>query len=155
MREFKKYFFESIIQLTILANVFKQYNRFNQLDEPMFNSFHDAIAAGDLNMLMRTENFNQNNRSSNNGSLESDTFLNYNYRVKETQSYMNELKLIDRLNRLTSSASLSNPNLILFPASYIDNSNNNPKELNDLSETRILLNSIELNPNNHTLRKVS
>lgn len=165
MRDFKKHFFETLIQLTILANVFRHNNHpFSTTSPegdhqhyPLFNlnlsqqSFQSQYTEPDLLFLQDNFNF----------SATIDNLNQENYRVKEVRSYFNELNLINRQNQQLSRAlpiprqETLLPNIVLQPASAIYPSNNH-KRIIDLSETRILLNSLELNANNNnSLRKVS
>lgn len=164
MRDFKKHFFETLIQLTILANVFRQNNHpfspaspeSDDQQYPLFNlnsqqSFQSQYTEPDLLFLQDNFNF----------SASIDNLNQENYRVKEVRSFFNELNLINRQNQQLSRAlpiprpEPQLPNIVLQPASAIYPSNNH-KRIIDLSETRILLNSLELNANNNnSLRKVS
>lgn len=174
MRNFKKYFFESLIQLTILANVFRQNNQFTSLiGDPFFsdqfnsNRYFTYLStpvnqtSGDLDLLLLNENLNLHlvSNSSSSQQQNEQEFMNSNSRVKEAQSYFDESRAIERLDRLTrpdSPLRIRQPaNIVLQPASAIYLSNNH-KGIIDLSEMRILLNSLELNAqNDHTFRKVS
>lgn len=162
MRNFKKYFFESLIQLTILANVFRQNNQFTSLTEPYFAepgnnyqysplsySIQNRYISGEIDLLLLNED--RLNGLARNHSTENQESLNNNYALKETQSYFDEMRMIDRLNRLTRP---STPQMIVQPASALCMVNNH-KQTIDVSETRTLLNSIELNAlnDNPMLRK--
>lgn len=163
MRDFKKHFFETLIQLTILANVFRQNNHpfsttspeGDHQQYPLFfpnltqQSFQSQYTEPDLLFLQDIFNV----------STCIDNLNQENYRVKEVRSYFNELNLINRQNQQLSRAlpfqrqESQLPNIVLQPASAIYPSNNH-KRIIDLSETRILLNSLELNANNNnSLRK--
>jgi hypothetical protein len=162
MREFKKYFFETLIQLTILANVFRENNRhttninFNN-NNNNYSINNDLLtqtySSNELELLLLNDNLNNFNNN------QSD--LNNNYRVKETEQYLNDIRSIERLNKLLnrppSSPSYTDSNLIapntnnhlfIAPASFSYNTNNQ-KDLNRLGETRLLLNSIEANSNSN------
>ena len=145
MRDLKKYFFESLIQLTVLAGLFRQNCRYDDtIDEfshynqnnPIFTEQNSNLTAIDL--LLNNNNNNYLNIHSN------------LTRQKELEFYLRDIQLAKRLNKL----SIPNQRLILLPASFLEGTNNQ-KEALELSETRILLNSIELNNNNPTLRKVN
>ena len=149
MRNFKKYFFESLLQLTILATVFRQNSRFSD-NSRQFNDSTTHVTAseknrtfGQLDLLFLNDNFNQFNETSHH--------LNNQYRHKELAIIHKDLKLLNILNTLQIQP---NSNLILLPASFLNNTNNNQRNIVDLTETRLLLNSIELNLNNPTLKKV-
>ena len=165
MREFKKHFFETLIQLTILVNVFRLNNHpFSTTSQenddqqyPLFNlnlsqqSFQRQYT--ELDLLFLQDNFIF--------SASIDNLNQENYLVKEVRSYFNELNLINRQNQQLSRAlpiprpEPQLPNIVVQPASAIYPSNNH-KRIIDLSETRILLNSLEFNANNNnSLRKVS
>jgi hypothetical protein len=173
MRDFKKYFFETLIQLTILANVFRQNYQPITTTAPTTTTtttsnsnayhFHSLlnnnfnISQGDYteqDLLFLRENLNL---------AFVDNLNRDSYRAKEIQSYLNELNFINNQNQqLTRRLSIRRPvsqqqfpNIVIQPASAIY-PNNNHKQIIDLSETRILLNSLELNANNNnSLRKVS
>lgn len=204
MREFKKYFFETLIQLTILASVFRQnsddsLNRHlhhtttaDQYIDQLTNNYHyhyspvrNASLVGDLDLLLLNENsnylryqanLNSNSSSSSSGSNYSSSggiggsdLVHRNHLLKE-QDNRNDLKLIQRFNRLLSSSSSSSSssrrfikppidpianhqilfpnNLFVAPATF-QSTNNNHKELQfELSEAenRLLL---DLNANNY------
>jgi len=164
MRNFKKYFFESLIQLTILANVFRQNNRYtsltgvpfftNQFETNHFSFPAQNYTSGDLELLLLNENLNHplTIEHPNNQELSSTTHL-----IKEAE--YSENIAIERLYRLTrpdlpQSIVIQRP-IVLQPASAVYNSCQQ-KGVIDRSEMRILLNSLELNyQNNNTLRKVS
>jgi hypothetical protein len=180
MRDFKKHFFQSLLQLTILATVFRQNSRYTNLinhnctnnNNIFFNdSYSDYLSSsennstiGQLDLLLLREHFNSN-YSSLDLNEHSHAYLNSNYRSKETFSFLKDLRIINLLNRHSLQLSspfaiLNNPipavhtqNLLLLPASFLNNSNNH-KSVVDLTETRFLLNSIELNLNNPILKKV-
>ena len=180
MRDFKKYFFQSLLQLTILATVFRQNSRYTNLinhnshnnnniflDDSYSNylssSEHNSTI-GQLDLLLLRENYFNSNYSALDLNESSHTFLNSNYRSKETFSYLKDLRLINLLNRhdtqlsspfalLNNPVTVHSPNLLLLPASFLNNTNNQ-KSVVDLTETRFLLNSIELNLNNPILKKV-
>lgn len=150
MRGHKKYFFVSLIQLTLLANVFRQNNRFTSFDESLLN--HESNFT-----FLLTPLDGQGDSFFNTWPLSDTNFTHEEINhAKEIQSYLNELRVIDRLNRLTVPAiTRQREPIVIRPASAIY-AGGNQKAIIDLSETRILLNSIEMNAhNNHTLRKVS
>lgn len=146
MRGHKKYFFVSLIQLTLLANVFRQNNRFTSFDESLLN--HESNFTFLITPLDDQGFFNSLSFPETNFTHEETNS------AKEIQSYLNELRVIDRINRLTSPVlTRQQESIVIQPASAIYGENQ--KAIIDLSETRILLNSIEMNAhNNHTLRKV-
>ena len=158
MRDFKKFFFTSLLQLTILANVFRQNSRYsNLINDSNSNLFltsdQNNTTLGQLDLILlrhSTSHFNQFNDTSQSN-------LNNYYRTKETLAYQKDLHLINLLNRYNLSSTFTNFNqnpILLLPASFLNSSSNNQKDISDLTETRLLLNSIELNFNNPTLKKV-
>ena len=160
MRDFKKYFFETLIQLAILANVFRGNNRHpTDVNHNVMQTIELNSTSSELDYLFLSNNiyspaappfyhYPQNFST----EIENDNnYMNSNFRGKEAQSYVNDIRWIQRLNRLGSRQSpspISNTQNFLFvaPASFSYNSNNQ-KELNRLSETRLLLNSIETSNN--------
>jgi hypothetical protein len=162
MRDFKKYFFESLLQLTILASVFRQNSRFtlitnnNNLNDSLIRSysrtFEQYSTIGQLDFLFYRENLNQTSNSINETSG--------SYRSKEIISNLKDLQTINIFNRFNLHTlnnqipNIPSQNLLLLPASFLNNTTNNQKGLVDLTETRLLLNSIELNLNNPILKKV-
>lgn len=143
MRHFKKYFFESLIQLTILATVFRQNSRFSELDsEPLFNqenSFNYFNGPG--------KNINGSLYGESHDQFE---FLDNINRAKDTENLFNELRRQRRSNQLVEQGvrSRNQQNIVLQPASAFYPMDNQ-KRIIDHTETRILLNSIELNNNNN------
>ena len=166
MKEFKKYFFETLIQLAILANVFRENGRY---------SIHDAVSSSNgrsyLGRVFQTIELNSTRGNSDylflNENISNDRYSQYsqdldvrdfnssdfsmensNYINKETDAHINDIRFLRRLNSRSSNTNshnhVGNMNNFLFvaPASFSYN-NNNQKELNRLSETRLLFNSIE------------
>lgn len=131
MRDFKKYFFESLIQLTVLANLLRQnshhYDYINEVDYVV-----PMNTAGELDLLLSNQRYHRHysiNQTNTNMSLD------HNYRTKEqNEAYMNTVRSLNR-----------HRDLFVAPASFVSTSTN-PKDLINLSETRLLLlNSIEFN----------
>ncbi len=164
MRDFKKYFFESLLQLTILASVFRQNSRFTFITNNNNNNLNDSLirsytrtfepysTIGQLDFLFYRENLNQTNNLINETSG--------SYRSKEIISNLKDLQAINIFNRFNlhplnnQIPNIPSQNLLLLPASFLNNTTSNQKGLVDLTETRLLLNSIELNLNNPILKKV-
>lgn len=162
MRDFKKHFFTSLIQLTILANVFRQNSRYSNLINDSHSNYfltsdsNTTLLDGQLDLILLRDNSHFNSRFDD--TSRSTSNLNNNYRTKETLSYLKDLKLINLLNRYNLSPSFTSFNhnpILLLPASFLNSTNTNQKDIGDLTETRLLLNSIELNLNNPTLKKVN
>ena len=134
MRDFKKYFFQSLLQLTILATVFRQNSRYTNLTSNTNNNHHhnhnnnssnifldDSYSnylsssernstIGQLDLLLLRQNFNLNYTASDLNE-NSHAYLNANYRSKEAISYLKDLRLINLLNShyVTPFAILNNP----------------------------------------------
>jgi len=136
MRDLKKYFFQSLLQLTILATVFRQNSRYTNLTSNTNNNHHhhhnhnnnssnifldDSYSnylsssernstIGQLDLLLLRQNFNLNYTASDLNE-NSHAFLNANYRSKEAISYLKDLRLINLLNShyVTPFAILNNP----------------------------------------------
>ena len=171
MREFKKYFFETLIQLAVLANVFRGTTRHStHLMERggVLQTIELNSTSGELDYLFLSENLNLNTAYQNNFSNEDDNinmnYVNSNYGVKEAEAFMNDIRFIQRMNRLATSRHSPNRNipspltgnnqnfLFVAPASF-SYTNNNQKELSRLSEARLLLNSLEQANNNNQFSK--
>ncbi len=163
MRNFKKYFFESLIHLTILANVFRNNSRYTSLTGESF--FTDQFENN--NFPLTSQNYTPShlelillNHRLNNAIFNdpsSHEYLSLSYSIKEIDlSHNIDIDRLYRLVRTDSSQSFFIPvPIVLQPASaiYIGCQQ---KGVIDRSEMRILLSSLELNyQNNHTLRKVS
>ena len=176
MKEFKKYFFETLIQLAILANVFRENSRFTVPEASsiasgpgysgrVFQTIELDSNGGDLDYLFLNNNISNRYSQYNEGHDHNSTNFNSSdfsmdhgsYINKQTDTYLNEIQFLRRLN------SRSNPNtrtrvgnmnnfLFVAPATF-SYTNNNQKELNRLSETRLLFNSIEANINNNQFSK--
>jgi hypothetical protein len=165
MKEFKKYFFETLIQLAILANVFRENGRYSIRDAVsssngrsylgrVFQTIELNSTRGNLDYLFLNDNISNDRYSQYSQELDSDfnssdfSMENSNYINKETDAYINDMRFLRRLNSRSSNTNsrsqVGNMNNFLFvaPASFSYN-NNNQKELNRLSETRLLFNSIE------------
>jgi hypothetical protein len=176
MKEFKKYFFETLIQLAILANVFRENGRYTVPEAPSITSGSNYLGrvfqtieldsnGGDLDYLFLNDNISNRYSQYNEGHDHNSTNFNSsdfsmengNYINKQTDTYLNDIRFFRRLN------SRSNPNtqtrvgnmnnfLFIAPATF-SYTNSNQKELNRLSETRLLFNSIEANINNNQFSK--
>ena len=177
MKDFKRYFFETLIQLAILANVFRENSRHsmpaissrsrNYLSGVLQTIELDATG-GEFDYLLLNDmnrhpshTFYGNDMTSQPFENSSD-FMNENYRIKETDTYLNDIRLLQRFNRLNSRhtpsgnsrnvAGQMNNFLFVAPASF-SYTNSNQKELSRLSETRLLFNSIEANINSNQFNK--
>lgn len=136
MREFKKYFFEGLLQLTILATLLRQ--------SPYYHTNHDRIRlledVADRNLSLIELSY-----------LNSTSYLD---KIDDSSHVSDELR---RLNRLLELETTPAPPLRFLPPprlppltvapSFFFMNNNNQK---DVSETRLLLNSIEFNNNQLT-----
>lgn len=121
MREFKKYFFEGLLQLTILATLL----RHNVYD-------HDYL---DMDIYER-----------GNLTRQELAYLDHKLKPDPSSQLRSELRRLDRLN-----ARIQPPHdLVVAAPSYFYMNNSNQKEIINLSETRLLLNSIEFNNNQLT-----
>ena len=174
MREIKKSFFQSFLQLTILVYFFRQSTRFST--DLVLSNLNNQINTNDLynlpahlshpldlirfnnnieNTLHRYNNINNINNSNHNHILSDTDHLNRYYRIKESRQYVNDIRLLNLIHKIDQNSNSSNtqsqitvtlPYLFIAPASFAS-SNINPKELRNLSETTLLINSIELNWN--------
>lgn len=139
MREFnKKYFLETLIQLTILANLFRENSRlpWSPLDN---RHFHRTASRRLLDNIDNLEY----DLNSNLSLLETTPF---NYRSKlERENYdlREDLKRLSRNTPLLPS--LNWQRYFVLPSSFYSNTNNHKGGINLSDETRILLNSIEFN----------
>jgi hypothetical protein len=167
MKDFKKYFFETLIQLAVLANVFRENSRHT---EPLntissrsqsylggvFQTIEiNSTSTSELDYLLLNDNQYSIYQDVDNNSV----YLNDNrFIAKEAATYLNDIRLLQRFNnrldprRIIGHNNINNNFLFVAPASF-SYANNNQKELSRLSETRLLLNSIEANLNNNQFNK--
>jgi hypothetical protein len=190
MREFKKSFLPTLLQLSILVYFLRHSTRlgsdltattiastaavagFNRigfdyfyLNLPVSISHHEDSLHGELDLLRL--NFNSLSNQDSTSSRIINQYTNGNYLPKETRQYLNDLGVLNLINKINQTAELgqnnSNPlnsnfnfhqRIFIAPASFSESAPN-PKDSRDLSETRLLLNSIELNWNNQLTKEVN
>lgn len=143
MREFKKYFFEGLLQLSILAALL----RHNSIYLPSAGNEHLDLQEY---MGLSIENeFGHLEVSSADYLDKFDLALNTSSRLNDE-----ELRRLSRLNaRIQQQVRLPQrqpAQRIIVAPSYFYLNNSNQKDIINLSETRLLLNSIEFNNNQLT-----
>ncbi len=183
MRENKKNFFHSLLQLTILVYFFRQSTRlstdlllnnnvdsyssspttanrpfllnYNQLLLSVYDSIDLQTSSSISNSLSSTNNNYNNSRNTNHS-------ISAQYTLKESRQYVDDLRILNLINKINNTAAhleqqqqnqSNNFSFFVAPATY-SNPTTSHKELINLSETRLLLNSIELNWNNQLTKEV-
>jgi hypothetical protein len=190
MRDQKKNFLQGLLQLTILVYFFRHSTRLgtdlisnlNQINTNIdyyndlynlptvqhYSSLPQQQLHGELELLRLNSRINSNNNQNQNRNISesvSSEYLNSNYRIKESRQYLNDISLLNLIQKINQTNHVDSTNfshfernlhpdiIFIAPASFSE-SNNNPKEIRNLSETRLLLNSIELNWNNQLTKEV-
>lgn len=147
MREFKKYFFEGLLQLTILATLLRNQSPYH--NNYMRNNGHDRpyVLGGERNFSLEQLSY-LGGRNAN--------YLDKIDLVDDSSHASEELRRLNRLLELETTPAppalaprLRLPPLTVAPSFFFMN-NNNQKDVINLSETRLLLNSIEFNNNQLT-----
>ncbi len=129
MKKFHRYLVETLLQLTLLANVFYRDNsniQFTKTLNLIINNNKDPFLL--FNNFLNDKGFLLNN----NNKLESI--------LANNELILNKSKILNHKNLINQSLR----NLIVAPASFLSNNN---QEIKQPSETRLLLNSIALNAN--------
>ena len=128
MKKFHRFLLETLLQLTLLANVFYRDN-----PEIQFTKNLNLIINNNLNnkdpFLSINNNFLYDKGHSLNNKLEN---------ITNNELVLNKSKILYHNNLINQSYR----NLIVAPASYLSN-----QDIKQPSETRLLLNSISLNAN--------
>ena len=138
MRNFKSlYFFETLLQLTLLANVFRDnlINNNNNINNNYLSIYKSDFFINNNSSLIRHYLAPRNYLFNN--------LLNYTQLSIKNLIYNRKLVKSNNLHHLNI---IPNNNILFVaPASFVNN--NNQKDLIQPSETRLLLNSIALNAN--------
>lgn len=154
MRELKKSFFQTILQLTVLAYFFRQSARFSTGDDL-------TLSLNQLYNLPAYLTVNSHHPHRNHQSENQDSHLSLVYRTKEASQYLDDIRILNLINRIdhqessttnNNTSNLTIPYLIVAPATSFASTSS--KDLINLSETRLLLNSIELNWSNQFTKEV-
>jgi hypothetical protein len=140
------------------------YNDLYNLPAPPSIHQHSPQLYGELELLRLTNNINNRINNNRNSQInESSEYLNSNYRIKESRQYLNDISLLNLIQKINQTDYEHNftqfgrnihQQIFVAPASFSE-STANPKEIRNLSETRLLLNSIELNWNNQLTKEVN
>lgn len=150
MRELKKNFFLHLLQLTILAYFFRQSTRFSS----PFDYSSDLLLTSSISSTIQRRLYQSNEEAENSIFNRSTDQV----RLKETRQYLNDIRLLNLIKKLNSTEQQNNfnttqhiapiqPFLFILPA--LADPTSYHKSIINQSETRLLLNSIELNRNNN------